>query len=79
MASIEGHYTDNSINHALEKLDIPLYLIQSRYGNNFVKKIDSYCKLNDSIEAAYISNAKELPHLEVTNKLYEIVNMFLNN
>jgi len=79
MASIEGHYTDNSINHALEKLDIPLYLIQSRYGNNFVKKIDEYCHLNDSIEAAYISNAKELPHLEVTDKLFEIIKMFLNN
>jgi len=79
MASIEGHYTDNSINHALEKLDIPLYLIQSRYGNNFVKKIDAYCDLNDSIEAAYISNAKELPHLEVTGKLFEIIDMFLNN
>lgn len=77
MASIEGHYTDNSINHAIEKIDIPLYLIQSRYGNNFVKKIDEYCNLNDSIEAAYISNAKELPHLEVTGKLYEIIDMFL--
>lgn len=79
MASIEGHYTDNSINHALEKIDIPLYLIQSRYGNHFVKKIDKYCNLNDNIEAAYISNAKELPHLEVANKLYEIIDMFLNN
>lgn len=79
MASIEAHYTDNSINHALEKLDIPLYLIQSRYGDNFVNKIDAYCNLNDSIEAAYISNAKELPHLEVTGKLYEIIDMFLNN
>ena len=79
MASIEGYYTDNSINHALEKLDIPLYLIQSRYGDNFVKKIDAYCNLNDSIEAAYISNAKELPHLEVTDKLFEIIKMFLNN
>lgn len=79
MASIEGHYTDNSINHALEKIDIPLYLIQSRYGKNFVKKIDEYCRLNDSIEAAYISNAKELPHLEVPDKLFEIIKMFLNN
>lgn len=79
MASIEGHYTDNSIDHALEKLDIPLYLIQSRYGDNFVKKVDAYCRINPSIEAAYISNAKELPHLEVTDKLYEIVDMFLNN
>jgi len=79
MASIEGHYTDNSINHALEKLNIPLYLIQSRYGNNFVKKVDEYCNFNNNIEAAYVSNAKELPHLEVTDKLYEIVDMFLNN
>ena len=79
MASIEGHYTDNSINHALEKLDIPLYLIQSRYGNHFVQKIDEYCHMNDNIEAAYISNAKELPHLEVADKLYEIIDMFLNN
>ena len=79
MASIEGHYTDNSINHALEKLDIPLYLIQSRYGNHFVKKVDAYCNINSSIEAAYISNTKELPHLEATGKLFEIVTMFLNN
>ena len=79
MASIEGHYTDNSIDHALEKLDIPLYLIQSRYGNNFIKKIDEYCNMNSSIEAAYISNAKELPHLEATGKLFEIIDMFLNN
>ncbi len=78
-ASIEGHYTDNSINHALEKLDIPLYLIQSRHGKNFVKKIDAYCNVNNSIEAAYISNTKEMPHLESAGKIAEIVNMFLNN
>ena len=62
----------------LEKLDIPLYLIQSRYGDNCVKKIDEYARLNSSTEVAYISNAKELPHLEVTDKLFEIVDMFLN-
>jgi len=77
-ASIEGHYTDNSINHALEKLDIPLYLIQSRYGKNFVKKIDAYCNVYHSTEAAYISNTKEMPHLEAADKVAEIVTMFLN-
>ena len=77
-ASIEGHYTDNSINHALEKLDIPLYLIQSRYGKNFVKKIDAYCNVNPSTEATYISNTKEMPHLEAADKVAEIVTMFLN-
>lgn len=79
MASIEGHYTDNCINHALEKLDIPLYLIQSRDGDDFVRKIDGYCNINNSIEAAYISNTKDLPHLEASGKVYEIIDMFLNN
>lgn len=79
MASIESHYTDNGITHALKKLDIPLYLIQSRYGTDFVKKIDAYCHLNDGIEAAYLSNAKLLPQLETPDKIYDIIKMFLNN
>ena len=78
MASIEGGYTDNVINHALKDISIPLYLIQSKYGKNFIKKVDAYCNINNSIETAYISNAKELPHLEVTDKLFEILKMFLN-
>lgn len=78
MASIEGHYTDNTIDHALENLDIPLYLIQSRYGEHFIQKIDAYCHLNHSIEAAYISNTKELPHLEAADKVYELIDLFLN-
>ena len=78
-ASMEAHYTDNSITHALKKIDTPLYIIQSRYGNNFVKKVDSYCHKNENIEAAYISNCKELPQLEAPDKLYDIIHMFLEN
>ena len=33
MASIEGHYTDNAITHALKKIEIPLYIIESRNMN----------------------------------------------
>ena len=77
MASIESHYTDNGITHALKKLDIPLCLIQSRYGTDFVKKVDAYCNLNSNIEAAYISNTKELPQLEAPDKICELIRMFL--
>lgn len=79
MASIEGHYTENSIVHALKKIDIPLYIIQSRYGNNFIKQTDAYCHLNPNIEAAYISNCKKLPQLEAPDKVCEMIRMFLDN
>ena len=79
MASIEGHYTENSIVHALKKLDIPLYIIQSRYGNNFISQTDAYCHLNSNIEAAYISNCKKLPQLEAPDKISEMLRMFLDD
>lgn len=79
MASIEGHYTENSIVHALKKIDIPLYIIQSRYGKNFIGQTDAYCRLNPNIEAAYISNCKKLPQLEAPDKVFEMICMFLDN
>lgn len=77
MASIEGHYTDNAIIHALKKLETPLYIIQSRSLPNAVSIADSYAKKNNLIETAYISNAGLVPQLEVPDKLLNIIDMFL--
>ena len=79
MASIEGHYTENSIVHALKKIDIPLYILQSRYGKTFISQTDAYCHLNPNIEAAYISNCKKLPQLEAPDKVAEMIRMFLED
>lgn len=78
-ASIEGSYTKNSIKHALEGMASPLYIIQSRYGCNFVSRVDSYTHINNNIEVTYISNAKKLAHLEVPDKVYNIIKMFLED
>lgn len=78
MASIEGHYTDNAITHALKKLEIPVYIIESRNMKNAVSIADSYAKKNSLIETAYISNAGFVPQLEVPDKLLSIIHMFLN-
>lgn len=78
MASIEGHYTDNAIGHALKKLETPLYIVESRSIENAVAIADSYEKKNSLIETAYISNAGLVPQLEVPDKLLSIINMFLN-
>jgi pimeloyl-ACP methyl ester carboxylesterase len=79
MASIDGHYTDNAIGHALKKLDIPLYIIESRTIKNAVSIADSYTNLNHKIETAYISNAGLTPQLEIPDKLLSILNMFLQD
>lgn len=79
MASIEGHYTDNGIVHALKKLDIPLYIIESRNLPNAVEIADSYARKNSCIETAYISNAGLVPQLEIPDKLLSMIHMFLND
>lgn len=79
MASMEGHYTDNSILHALKKLEIPLYIIESRNIKNAVSIADSYARKNSLVETAYISNAGLVPQLEVPDKLLSIIHMFLND
>ena len=77
MASIEGKYIDNSIFHALKRIQIPLYIIESRASSHAVSIATTYAKQNSSIETAYISNTKLLPQLEAPDRLFEIVTMLL--
>lgn len=79
MASIEGLYTNNTITHALKKLDTPLYIIESRTIADAVTIADSYATKNRRIETAYISNTGMTPQLEVPDKLLSIIHMFLND
>ena len=79
MASIDGNYTDNAIRHALDKLDIPLCIIESRKLPNSSSIADSYEKVNSLIETAYISNAGLIPQLEVPDKFLNLVHMFLGD
>lgn len=79
MASMKSHYTDNTISHALKKLESPLYIIESRTIPDAVTIADSYAKKNQLIETAYISNSGLVPQLEVPDKLLGIIHMFLND
>lgn len=79
MASMEGHYTDNGIVHALKNLDTSIYIIESRNTPNAVEIADSYARKNSNVETTYISNAGLVPQLEVPDKLLSIVHMFLND
>ncbi len=76
MASMDANYTKNSIEHVLNKLEIPLYIVVSRNTKNAVAIADSYCK-NANSEIIYLSNCKKYPHLETPDKIIETVDMFL--
>ena len=77
MASMEANYTKNSIEHALKKLDAPIYVIQSRNLKDAVSIADSYGRTNPSNEIVYLSNCKKYPELEVADKVVEAINVFL--
>lgn len=78
IASMEGHYTDNTIRHALKKIDIPFYIIESRNVPDAVSITDSYVRLNSAIETAFISNSNQIPQLEIPDKLIGMIQMFID-
>ena len=77
MASMDANYTKNRIDHALKKIESPIYVIQSRNLKNAVSIADSYSKANSRNEIVYLSNCKKYPQLEVADKVTEAINVFL--
>ena len=77
MASMEANYTKNSIEHALKKLETPIYVIESRNMKDAIAIADSYKKTNSGNEIVYLSNCKKYPQLEVADKVVEAIDMFL--
>ncbi len=77
--SIIGNYTNINIIPALRKVENPIYLIGSRDKRESIQILDSYVKYDENIETAYLSNCSKLPQLEDPNKLYEIIQMFMED
>lgn len=78
-ASIYGKYTNISITHALPKIEKPIHLIGSRGYRNSVEILDSYLHYNPNFETAYLSNCGHLPQLESPDKLYQVIEQFLES
>ena len=76
LASTKGNYVNIDITNAVKKAD-NLYIISSRERNNAVAITEKYLHINKNMEAAYISNSRYLPQLEMPDKFKDIVLMFL--
>jgi pimeloyl-ACP methyl ester carboxylesterase len=77
-ASLLGNYMNISIRHALKKIDKPVYLIGSRDLKNNFHTLDEYRKLNKNFEITMLSNGNLYPQLEIPEKIYAVINGYLN-
>lgn len=76
LASEQGKYINVDVTNAVKDSD-NLYIISSRERKDSISITEEYLHLNRNVEVSYISNSKYLPQLEVPEKLFEMVSMFL--
>lgn len=77
-ASYIGRYLNTNIVHALKEIDNSICLIMGENKNDNKNIADNYIYYNNAIEAAYISNSKQLPHLEKPEKTLSCLDMYLS-
>ncbi len=76
-ASYIGRYLNTSIVHALKELDHSIYLIAGKNKNDNNNIIDNYIYYNNAVEATYITNTKQLPHLESPEEVLKVLDLYL--
>lgn len=76
-SSIVGNYMNADIQHAIKKINKPIYIIGSRDIKNNIKTIEEYRKYNSKIEITYISNCKLYPQLEIPEKTNQVIESIL--
>lgn len=76
-ASYIGKYVNANIVHALKEIDNSIYLIAGESKSDIKNIIDNYIYYNNAVEAVYIPNTKQLPHLEKAEEVLSCLDMFL--
>ncbi|MGN0342264.1 MAG: alpha/beta fold hydrolase [Roseburia sp.] len=78
LASVGSSYLNANVSGVIRKMD-ELCIISSRGRKENVFITNDYLKKNKNIEITHISNSKYLPQLEVPEKFYEALSMFLKS
>ena len=78
LSSIIGSYMNTNIVHAVKSLNHPIYLIGSNGRNNNIFIFDEYQKLNPNFESTMLSNGSLYPQLEIPDKVFAVLNNYLN-
>lgn len=78
IASYMSHYTNISITHALLRIDNSIFIISGMKKKNAGSITEQYIKYNHAIEHHYVSDTKQLPHMEDPQKTTDIIRMILD-
>lgn len=76
-ASYIGRYMNCNILHALKEINHSISIIAGEEKTDIHTIVDNYLYYNSSIETAYISDTKQLPHLERPDKVLKQLEIFL--
>ncbi len=75
-SSILGNYVNNTITHAIKKLDKPTLIIGCKELRKYEQVLDDYHKVNSNLEIMRINNGSLYPQLEVPEKITSIIEDF---
>ncbi len=76
-SSYLGKYTNANIIHALKDVNNSIYIIAGKDKKDIENIVDNYIYYNSAIEAYYIPQSKQLPHLEKPKDMLAALDMYL--
>ncbi len=76
-ASYVGRYTNANIIHAIKEINNSIYLIGGSDKDDITNVIENYTYYNSAIEASYIPQTKQLPHLEKPEDVLKCLDIYL--
>ncbi len=76
-SSCLGRYLNMNILHALKEINHSILIISGEEKKNSHTITDNYIYYNNAMEAVYIKETKQLPHLEKSDKFMEQLEIFL--
>lgn len=77
LSSLHGFYVNANISKALKEINNSIFIIEGAQNPGAKETVDSYLKLNPSIESEYIADTKLYPQLETPEMVLEHLNIFL--
>lgn len=77
-ASIRANYANANIVHALKEINNSIYLLGGAEKDDIDSTLENYIYFNPSIEKAVIPKTKQLPQLELPDKVLEYIYIFFD-